>query len=486
MLLEYTPDTDESTLQNKAIELRRRVAGRKLNESIEAGIVNDDLLLELKEKNKSERNVQSKSQIELLEAEMKERVALTRTNQHLNAVSQVRHLARDVARAARLGKARMDSLNDLERRINIMRSQLHQPGSISVDTELNQELKINNKLVKLEKKFEDCSICNRRILAALIDTHRKMCSKHQIGHKVENRASDSLNNEELTIVSAIDRTTITALSTFNPQPPRNFRVVSKGISYIQWEWVPPVIDGGLVITDYELAFDSKLSRFDRSKGKFQKWEESYCFKTTNWIYKEAPVCHRGYKIVNLRASGEYFNFRIRCCNIRGWSKWVDMETEKGRIILDDPVIPSAPLFVTCDKITSSCLYVSWSPPYFDGGMPITHYEVNYTVVERHLTVTARDVRVEVPKKFSTEGPITSTVIRNLPDNTDVINIFICAKNEAYLLGNKGPCKQAICRTTPCSRYSQLYRELDLCLNSTEEFIDSSFFTVSIRVKFHYS
>lgn len=65
----------------------------------------------------------------------------------------------------------------------------------------------------------------------------------------------------------------------------------------------------------------------------------------------------------------------------------------------EPEAPTCPLFVNCSQITSSCIYLDWSAPFYDGGVPIVDYTVHYSVMERQTTVTARDVLFEHVLKF---------------------------------------------------------------------------------------
>lgn len=479
MLLEYNPDTNENNLHERAIQLRQRVAGRKLEEAVKQNVVDSEELIYMKEKNKQEREAQVAAVMELTEFELKERVAFQRAEQHLAAIGQVSVLGKDVTRATRLGKARLDSLNDLERRIMNMRSQLHDPKQPLVESVISQELRTNNKLVKLENNFGVCSNCNRRILSQLLPTHERMC-KLQTKEKETQAASIIDSKSAYKGVLRVDETIVTNLATFKPQPPRNFKVISKGISFIHWQWDPPVIDGGLEIVDYEISYRGRFSEFLREVGKYHKWEiEVPSLKTTHWLFRFNPVCHHGFKICNLRAGGEYYDFKIRSLNLRGYSDWVPMFDAGVETFVTDPAAPpTAPLFVTVEKTTSTCIHLSWSPPYFDGGVPLTQYIVYYTVVELVVTVRERGVRVEQKKEFATGNIETNAVIRNLPDDSDIIEIYVCAQNSEYLIGAKGSIKQALVHTHKSSRYTHLKREMTITAEWKEDYIDSAFFTVS--------
>ena len=506
MLLEYTEDTDETKIHEAAVELRKRVAGRRLQHAADLGLVDADDVLGMKELNRTQQQDNNKVTVDVTYAEVKDRVALVRANQHLKAVGQVRMLERDIARASRLGKARLDALSDLEKRIINMRSQLHTHTIVPVDDEVNKQLRADTKQYKLEHKFDECKFCHRRILLELLPTHENMCMKNPKHAKVEEEEKSlpehGISNNRVdvltwNIIDNVDHNLATQLATYKPQPVRNCRLVRKGITFIEWAWEPPVIAGGLEITNYEISFHAKYYEFDQSVGKYRKWEEDFpSWFTSSWIFQNNPVCHNGYKICGLRAGSDYSQFRIRCCNIRGWSEWVDMMLDNhehatvnankkymDRIRTDDAVPPMVPLFVNCELITSSCIHITWSPPFFDGGLPIVDYIVYYTIVERTLTVTARDVLVERHKYFKTkDGNATSAVIRHLPDDTDIINIHVCAKNSGGLISGKGHLKQTVCRTKLSCRYTLLTREFELASSCKEEYVDSGFFTVS----FHFS
>jgi hypothetical protein len=288
-------------------------------------------------------------------------------------------------------------------------------------------------------------------------------------------------------VSNLEQDVVTSLATFKPQPPRNIAIKEIGISFIEWKWDPPVIDGGLEIIDYEIAYQGRYSIFNRDIGKFRRWEEDVqSLRTSMWVFRTAPVCSTGFKIMGLRADTEYCNFKIRSLNLRGWSDWVPMLTPTETVPFPllktlTSVAPSPPLFVTAENITSSCIHLSWSPPFFDGGVPIVEYYVHYTVVELVVTVTERDKKVEKQKSFCTESAECCAVIRHLPDDSDVLDIYVVARNYDLKMGDKGYCKvpkeKKCLRTQPSSLHARLLREMEITANSTEQFIDSAFFTV---------
>lgn len=461
MLLEYNADTDESTLHDRALTLRQRVAGRKLQELTDQGAITSDTLNELKEANRDVRKGHYEDSIGITVAGVHDRQAFHRADQHLEAEGQVRVLGKDLTRATRLGKAKLDSLNDLERRIIAMRSQLAASIQQPIEVQISNELRTNNKAVKLEKAFKQCIHCSRRILVQLLATHERNC---------QNVANNALFDNTVT---SLEANIVTVSSTFPPQPPRECKVVARGASFIEWSWEPPIVDGGLLVTEYELSYTAYYSEFDIKAGRYKKWEEHVpSYKTTIWAFRSAQIAAKGYKMTHLRAGSEYGLFKIRCYNLRGWSAWVEMVDERVSTNAPDP--PTPPLFVACSGLTSSCLHLTWAAPYYDGGLPVVDYIVYYTYIEKTITVTDRDVLVEHHEHFSAGPTAISAVIRNLPSSTQVTNVYICAVNGAHI-GAKGMLKGEHV-TKDCSRHSKLSRELELASQGSEEYIDSAFFT----------
>jgi hypothetical protein len=480
MLLDYN-DIDEANIQAKAIALRQRVAGRKLQELTEAGCLDADIIAHLKESSRDARKAHAVESFDIIVANTHDRIACERADQHLAAERQVRTLGKDVTRAARLGKAKLDSLNDLEKRIMGMRAKLQNSMSLSAETAIATEVRSNIKAVKLDKQFKNCSHCNRRILVQLLYAHEHMCLSRKDASV--NLSADELSKRDVfnPTVNNMQTNMIASLSTFKPQPPRNCRVVNKGASYITWEWDPPVFDGGLVVSEYELSYTAKMSDFDVKTGKYKKWEEHVpSLLTTCWIFRSNPVCNTGFKMTYLRANTEYTMFRIRSYNLRGWSEWVHMLPDFHDKILTDPAQPpSAPLFVNVDFVTSSCVYLSWSPPLFDGGLTIIDYIIYYTCIEKQVTVTSRDEQVQKHRCFYVQDAnAVQGVIRNLPESTEVIDIAVCAVNSGQIVGTKGISKQSKCVTKASSRYIKVAQELGITTKATEEFVDSAFCTVS--------
>eukprot|EP01034_Spumella_vulgaris_P028585 gene28585-35468_t len=419
-------------------------------------------------------------------ADVNARVSVARAQQQLEVQSKVRSLEHDVSRASRLNKASVDALTDLQDRIKVMRAQLKESIAPPVETVISRELRASNK-----------------------------------------QSADGLTVEdshERVAVYRVDQDIVTSIATFTPQPPRNCQVVNKGATFIQWAWEPPVIDGGLVVTEYEMSFIAKISEFDKNTGRYNKFEERcLSMRTSQWFYTEDPVCNYGYRMTQLRASTEYTDFKIRCMNLRGWSPWVDMlvkddyddvtgtssvaakksgtsdwhqkmDNEGGgnqsaanskKMVLNTsvftlpPDVPSMPLYLTCTQVTSSCIHINWQAPHYDGGSEVVDYVVHYTELEKQVTVTSRDVIREHQKKFRMHsGAVTSAVIRNIFPDSDVVRVYVEAVTKVGMVGDKAHLKYngiSTLHTSKSCRFSQLSREMAVATASSEMFVDSSFF-----------
>ena len=231
----------------------------------------------------------------------------------------------------------------------------------------------------------------------------------------------------------------TALATFCPQPPRNLYVKTRGATFVELGWEPAVIDGGLPVTDYEVCYIVNVMEMNKSTGKYNIFSEfPEPVLTSHWGFVD-PICHRGYKLTDLRSGAEFTNFKVRCRNLRGWSEYcvinpvlnntikkkapkvvktpdilssvstsgVDApkspDTMENKIIISDtqtaiktsePEPPSQPLFVRVHLVTSSCMHLSWMPPLYDGGQALRDYQIHYTVTERHISATSRNVLID--------------------------------------------------------------------------------------------
>lgn len=381
MLTKYTLDTNDNEIGDKALELRKRLAGRKLQEDINNGLIDDKLLVQFKDLNRHQRNEHGKEVIKIMESYEKNRVTIVRTEQQLEIQSKLRTLENDITRTTRLNKSRVDALTDLEKRIIQLRQDLIQPQPLpGVEHVMIDQLTANNKL-PLQKLFKECAICKRKILVDLHDAHLKVCTKIKGETLIESRPPIYDVNIDLK----------TNLTTFTPQPPRNCKFEKKGYRFISFLWEPPIFDGGLPVTNYEISYKSHTVSLDPgSKMKIVKVKEQPIISTSQWCYR-TPICHTGYKITGLDAGQGYVDFRIRSVNLRGTSEWVDLTSPSDPQILttNSPIEPWEPLFIHINKITSTCIHLDWEPPFFDGGSDIVRYEIKYTVFHRVVTATNR-------------------------------------------------------------------------------------------------
>lgn len=466
MLTEYTIDTKEEKLFPSSIELRKRFAGRKLEKAIESGAVTDETLIKIKDMNRNELDEHSHEKFTISMTGITAKVAVARAEQQLIIEGKLRLLDRDLHRTSKLGKSRIDSLSDLETRINLMRHRLRDSTPSTVDQDIRKDLEITNK-AKVEKQFTICPRCQRRLLKNLCAAHDSACAK--IGGKW-NQARDDIYD--------VNVNHVVATATFNPQPPRNAAVKSKGCTFIEWTWEPPVSDGGLAVTEYELSYIVRISELNHVTGKYDKSVEVVpSLRTSHWALCN-PICHTGYKMVGLRGGAEYTDFQMRCRNLRGWSDWVYMVGTEV-IKLDEPDSSSPPLFVRYTKITSSCIHLEWDPPFYDGGQEIVEYVVYYIVMDRHISATSRDIFIARDCKFKA-GTALSAVIRNIPADTKVRTIGVKAINKAQLTSEMGyllynPNNEL--STSQCSRHTLLVRTLDEAMASKDAFMDTDIFQV---------
>lgn len=464
MLLEFTLDTKEDDLKPKAIELRKRVAARKLHESIEKGGISDDLLIAMKDENRniSKQHVEESFSISM--ASVNEQTIVSRSDHQFKLDSQLKRLAHDVNRASRLGKSKIDALSDLERRISLMRGHLKVPQVPAVEEKISSDLKVSNK-VKAEALFEICLRCQRRILSVLFKAHDEACMKAN-GKLSELESSKSIFDVNVSVE--------TSLATFVPKPPRNAVIISKGCSSIVWKWDTPIYDGGLPVFEYEIKFRVRYMEMNLETGRYFKvCNDCQPVTTSLWALRD-PIASLGCRLIDLRAGSEYFDFEFRCRNLRGWSEWSSMTNEIIRT--EEPEAPMAPLFFRYDKVTSSCIHLAWDPPFHDGGLPIVDYQIVYTAKEKHITVTQRDVVIPRVLKVNT-GPVTSFVVRHLMSDIDVSDIKVQAINKAGLHGVFSDLGTTL-HTGPCSHRAATLKELDRATKADGEFFDTSHFSVN--------
>lgn len=392
MLLEYTEETKESLIGERALEIRKRVAGRQLQKALDNGDLDAKTLIDIKQQNKQQLNILKNDNIGILESEIGSRVAVGRSDHHLELINNFRVLDHDISRVSRLSKAKVDTLNELEKRILLMRKKLVIPTEPSVEDDMQKERNMNGRAA-LERLFALCPRCNQRILSQLVETHFASC------RKIEGRPDGTSSS------SASPLDTFKDITTFLPQPPRHFNIVSKGCSYIQWSWDPPVMDGGLPIIDYEIRYKVRIFDTDETTGRPKSYTVTRePFTTSLWCSKH-PIAHHGYNINGLLAGCEYYDFEVRSQNLKGYSDWTDMleHLQMSCIKTEDCDPPTAPLFFTVTKLTSTCIHLRWEPPLFDGGREIVGYTISYVVMEREVNAAARDIFVEKPGSFKVKS-----------------------------------------------------------------------------------
>jgi hypothetical protein len=385
-------------------------------------------------------------------AQISGQIIFTRLKQQLKIQHGLKGL--DTTRISRLGKSKVDSLDDLERRVTKMRHELKTLHVSTVAEDVSADLMISNSS-HVDSQFTSCSRCERKILVRLFAAHDAACARL--------KSEDTIyqGSRPIPKVGEEVQQLINTFATFKPQPPRNCLVVAKGPSFIAWEWESPVFDGGLPVTDYEISYVAKLIEFDKIKGKFKRSTEvCSSLKTSQWCLSE-PVCHKGYKMEGLHGGAEYTKLMIRCANVLGWSEWISMtalkEIDKKAIIrfegdlqkekedeypflsvkTEEAVAPGIPMFFVCTQMSSSCVHLLWDAPFYNGGSPVIEYLVLYTVLERTISAVSRDIYVEKTNQLRvkvTDSISSSVVLRNLPDDSDVVAIRVKAVSRIGLIG----------------------------------------------------
>lgn len=472
MLVNYSLDTVEDEMVPRALELRKRIARRRLKKAIDKGILTSNDLTQLKKKSQLEIKEQKRSNTDVIRAEEGLRTTQERASQQLDIQSSLHLLNRDLQRTSRLSRTRLDALSDIEQRITAMRHNLKDNAPIpSVAEKISMDLRVKNSQV-LDSMFSVCCLCQRKILNKILDDHVVACKKMK-GHVggYESRPPVYDVNQDL----------LTSITTFVPQEPRNFKYASKGCTYIDLIWDPPVFDGGLPIFDYEIDYKKQIDVFDKgTKLWIRRIEPMAPVTTTQWCMKP-PICHRGFRLKNLTAGSIYVDFRLRCTNIRGYGEYCTLMGENS-IRTQDVDAPTPPLFFQEEGMTSSCMHLSWSPPIFDGGVPISEYRISYTVLERLFLATSRTNVVKRPNTVRSKTPCTSFVIRNLPHNSKIVAISIKAVNELNQVSEMTSLKEHR-MTTEGSAYKKCLFEIQRVESLKTDLVDTDFYNdVTQRMK----
>lgn len=391
MLLEYTEETKDDDLGGRAIEIRRRVGRRRLQRAIDEGTFGSEALLSAKQQSRSLLTTFRRDNLQVTESMIASRVALRRSDQHLRVVSAFRQADRELSRIQVLGKAKIDTLSDLETRIQLMRNRLKSGDTPTVEEDMQREVRMNGR-AGFDRMFTQCPRCQQRILSHMVTTHEGACKR--VEEKVP--STDSLGT--------VSKDFMEEMTTFLPQPPRNFRVINKGCTFIHWGWDPPVMEGGMPVIDYEMRYRCHVSEVDEFTGRTKSYTAAKDpFKTSIWCLNR-PIARSGYSINGLLAGCEYFDFEIRSQNHKGFSAWVAMEdvSHGTSVCTEDPDPPTAPLRFQITRITSSCIHLRWDPPFFDGGRIISGYVVSYVVLERDMNSHNSEIFHEKPNAFKVD------------------------------------------------------------------------------------
>lgn len=469
MLLEYTLDTKDADLENKkAIELRARFAGRRIKSALDNKTLDVNDLVLFKDANRHERLQHHHEVFEIVSANVSDRITMGRAEQQLQIQGSLRSLDRDVSRASRLGKARVDTLTDLEHRINKLRYILKKPGySETTDQVVDGELRASNNTV-IDKHFTTCSRCGRRIIIKLFEAHSTACTKISIAGGRDTKPPIYDINVHPTIT----------FGTFPPQKPRHCQLVDKGCNFLEFSWEPPIIDGGLPITEYEIRYKVVHRNFDVVEKLWHRRVEEMPIVQTSWWAASRPVCHTGYRLTGLEADKEHIEMQVRCANLKGFSDWANLLPEESNcdtVFTEPPKPTTCPLFLILERVTTSCAYISWQPPLYDGGKPVTDYLISYITAKKEKAVKGGIRIVERFHTVSVGSNATSFVVRNLPSSCGVKALMVRAITSPDVQCPDSKALQDF-ETREASKHRQILEKIATTEVLKDEFIDTDFET----------
>ena len=416
--------------------------------------------------------------------------AIIRIEQKLQIEKKLLNLSKDVNRVTKLSKSKIDTLTSLETRILLLRKKIS--DNLITTSEEDVDIAIKNKPDIGKYKLIECQRCKRKIISSLYNTHSNSCIQinDTFNKPIINQNQDKINE----------------LATFCPQPPRHCKVISKGSDYIQWEWQPPITNGGAIITQYNIKYKEEFIYNEAITNRIKSTITEYDIQTSAWCLRQ-PVCHTGYTIRQLRASCNYIDFKIRCYNAKGWSDWVSMHTSSSTsttgnnsasttssgVITTDPVTkPSQPLNGHVSEVTSSCIHLKWNKQHSNGGEIITHYIINYIIYDKVVTAqktihvdrpyTIRETVTDLTTNLNsdlthlTSSSHFSTTLRNIPSETIVKKITIIAINQSNHQSEPYNI-QGEYKTNKSSHFEVLNRQLNMAIMAKTNYIDTDFLSV---------
>ena len=136
-----------------------------------------------------------------------------------------------------------------------------------------------------------------------------------------------------------------------PGPPRDLTAKAQGKDRIDLSWSPPDFDGGVPISGY---------RIDVSNNRGRTWSVLKANTgSTETTYSDEDL-----------APGTTRHYRVRAINSVGPGTPSDVASATT-----DAILPGAPLTLNATANGISRIDLSWSPPDFDGGAPITGYQI---------------------------------------------------------------------------------------------------------------
>lgn len=201
-----------------------------------------------------------------------------------------------------------------------------------------------------------------------------------------------------------------------PAAPSSPTIKAESPTTVQLTWEPPTSDGGAEVKGYIVEKKDKYS---------PRWTE---------VTRE-PVPETSFKVKGLK-EGEDAKFRVTAINKAGQSK----PSQAAKLSFKVPDSPSRPEVL---DVTPTSAVVSWMPPEFDGGSPVT----GYTVEKREI---GKDRWVKVNRAPTTE---TTLSVQDLYEGKEY-EFRVKAENKAGVGEPSQPSKKVVAKLP----YGELSRQ----------------------------
>ncbi|CAM9638943.1 unnamed protein product, partial [Ectocarpus fasciculatus] len=462
------------------------------------------------------------------EEEVENRDLLKRASQHFVVDRLVQVLSEDICSLSRHSKENLDTLGNLESRVQKLRyTNMHGASTRpwadrQVDVDLKVDLSRPNAM-----QFSTCSKCNASVLKKVLDTHERFCygaveslddqpdedgdgadgteagrtgspagpnaqnenmkpcqhcrrpfriermAKHEEACKKKSKAIGNRDGKE-------ERARNAAVK-MAPRPPRNLKVIGRTCDQVALAWDPPILDGGAAVFEHEASMVSYSVHEVVRKDKYHKEDVTTAMDpvlTSRWCTTK-PVAVKGFTLTGLKAKTHLVNISVRCQNEAGWSDPSEVVPEA---YTEDPVPPSPPLFFRVDLVKSNRVILRWMEPLCKGGEEVTEYELTYAdvVPKDNQAVTTRKIEedrhheLKVPASASEEDQGDQVlVLRGLRASTVHKDLTLRA------IGQSGMASAAVFAPTfttlPPGNRQRIMDELRRARAATGGWIDTDFY-----------